>query len=763
MVTDWDALARVVINAASEALCTVFYALEPLGVEIFWALSLMALLRLALSALKTPPAGAVSEAGILPAWLEWSLVGAATLLGAAVRLYGREAHPFWWDELLAVWIAGSDSATLVRTLASPAAPASDFTPPLFYSLLHVWQGFFGQGEGAARLLTVAFGVSTIPALHLLAKRLWNTGAGLAAAFLLAVSMTAVSFSQQVRAYSLLALLTVLFLLAAESLRQRMTPRRVLWFALVGVLFLHTHFVAAWVYMGAAAAYLTAEVKMAARGGGKRVLDLLAASVWRWGVIAGAFILAAICPLFSPERMDADHARMLVWIGLGLVGLLFLSVPVRKEDPPRTASGVLRFTGVFALPGLLFLPWMLSTRIWEIIAGKAAHVPGAYGLADLMSAVDYFTGLEWSSTPYLLLVGLLAMFVRKGRSAEVLCGWVVLAAVLAMAAQNRNMNLVRYLMLTQAGYPLLVAVAVAEVADCVANVFRAVGFAPGGEGAWAKVRARSLTLAPLLVVLALFGFVGVVRLSYPTQRPPSEDYRAVAAYLSANGLPCVFFESQNMERALAWNARRGQGLEMKCRQGCPRVFLVNAYPDGRPWASDSEYVRSVTCGVKPAAVFPGLLAYIEAPATPTQAGEHGWTANGMFLANLMASDRLALGGSMLHPTSKKVAGVGRYEAFLPECAPERLKVTIKGLAAGPGSYVSARAWLDGGALEASARIDGSTDLKSDLVEKESSGESTQGRPGRMARTRLHVEVTLYDDGSGAIYSSNAGLAEVTVSY
>ena len=123
-------LDAAIINRSAEALAALRFAADDAGlVTAFWALCLAGALRLAM-ACAAPGAPAAEENG-LPRWLEGGALAAIMVLGAAVRLYGRDALPYWWDELLAVWLAQSDPATQVRSLATPAAPARDFTPPLF--------------------------------------------------------------------------------------------------------------------------------------------------------------------------------------------------------------------------------------------------------------------------------------------------------------------------------------------------------------------------------------------------------------------------------------------------------------------------------------------------------------------------------------------------------------------------------------------------------------------------------------------------------
>jgi hypothetical protein len=266
-------------------------------------------------------------------------------------------------------------------------------------------------------------------------------------------------------WSLLALLAVLFLLTAESLYRRASSFNTAFYLICGTLFLYTHFVAMWVYAGVGAAYFLVIMKNV----GSRLLasSVCRVSTYAWlaGILASGFLLAVVCPLFSSSGLAQGNLLALIWIGTGLLSVIILCAPASSDEEARTGAMDVKYLAVFSLPGLLFSPWLLHTRIWEVIAGKGSYDPNAYGLSALQSTVDFFAGLELSYTPYLLLLGLLALFVRRPRSAILLCGWVVFATGLAMFVQNKNMNLVRYLFLTQAGYPLLMAVGCYEILDC----------------------------------------------------------------------------------------------------------------------------------------------------------------------------------------------------------------------------------------------------------------------------------------------------------
>ena len=130
------------------------------------------------------------------------------LLAAALRTLRLGFQPLWWDEGYSVWFA-------THPLAEMAAfTAQDIHPPFYYALLHGWAALLGTGPAALRLLSVIIGVVTIPLLYLVARRMLSARAALLATLLLTISPLHVYYSQEVRMYGLVALLSVGILAAA---------------------------------------------------------------------------------------------------------------------------------------------------------------------------------------------------------------------------------------------------------------------------------------------------------------------------------------------------------------------------------------------------------------------------------------------------------------------------------------------------------------------------------------------------------------------
>src|ERR1700736_513856 len=89
------------------------------------------------------------------------LLAAIVLLALAVRLLRLGETSLWIDEIWSIRIAGLPWKTFFWTVRN-----QDPNMSVYYALLHVWS-LFGQSEFAARSLSVAAGVATIPALYAL--------------------------------------------------------------------------------------------------------------------------------------------------------------------------------------------------------------------------------------------------------------------------------------------------------------------------------------------------------------------------------------------------------------------------------------------------------------------------------------------------------------------------------------------------------------------------------------------------------------------
>ncbi len=301
------------------------------------------------------------------AWVPWAL-GAAIAVGAAIRFATLGVQSYHHDE---AWTAGVVlHSNLFTTLDKVSGTES--TPPLYYLLAWGWSKLFGTGEWGLRSLSALFGVATIPVVYLIGRRMAGGAAGAAAAALAAVCPALIWYSQEARAYALLVLLSSLafffFLRARDGLRRR----DLVWWALLSVLAMATH------YFGAMPAAIEAALLLV--GAGRRAAALRAIAA----VIVGGLALAPL----ALHQGSAGHAD---WIGR-------LGMPTRlKETAVTFASGE---TGRFidqplhsryAVLPLALLAVALALLVWRAsaseqrAAGLAVAVAGGTLLLALLAA------------------------------------------------------------------------------------------------------------------------------------------------------------------------------------------------------------------------------------------------------------------------------------------------------------------------------------------------------------------------------------------
>jgi 4-amino-4-deoxy-L-arabinose transferase-like glycosyltransferase len=179
----------------------------------------------------TPVEPFVSRSAIVKATF---LVIAITVFGAVLRLYGLADESLRLDEgYLYARITSSYWGTLTHW-------DTQWQGMLFAVVEKMWCDIFGHSEVSLRLLPALFGILTVPALYLLGRTLFSSGAGHIAALLVAVNPCAIYFSQDARPYSLFLLLSVVSAyFAIRSLRSESGRPRVL-FALSALAGLYVH-------------------------------------------------------------------------------------------------------------------------------------------------------------------------------------------------------------------------------------------------------------------------------------------------------------------------------------------------------------------------------------------------------------------------------------------------------------------------------------------------------------------------------------------
>src|SRR3954463_13711389 len=166
---------------------------------------------------------------------------ALTVLAAAVRFSTLSVQSYWLDEAVPVHLLRESFGDMIA-----AIPDSESTPPLYYVLAWLWSKLFGTGEVGLRSLSALFGTATIPLAYMAGARLVTRRAGLVLAALATVNPLLVWFSQEARAYALLALLATASVALFARALERPTARGLTGWAVVCALALAAHYFAIFV-------------------------------------------------------------------------------------------------------------------------------------------------------------------------------------------------------------------------------------------------------------------------------------------------------------------------------------------------------------------------------------------------------------------------------------------------------------------------------------------------------------------------------------
>lgn len=282
-------------------------------------------------------------------------------LAWGLRLYRLADKAVWFDEGWNAWMARFDLAEIVRRVST------DTAPPLHFWLLHLWRAGLGESAFALRLLSAAAGVLAVAVTYRLGQRIGGPGVGLLAAGLLAVSRFHISWSQEIRMYSLGALFAALALWGALRVWDRGGWQDYAIYMVGVTAGLYNHYLAAFVWL----AILVAWVWEVAAGWGQRHQPTQARR-WAGWLAAQLVILGLFAPwlVYAVGRMRSWSAEAPITFFTFLKvtwTTLSLGIPAAVESfAPLTLPLALAVGG-----GLLWLAGSALRR------ADAARSPTAY--------------------------------------------------------------------------------------------------------------------------------------------------------------------------------------------------------------------------------------------------------------------------------------------------------------------------------------------------------------------------------------------------
>jgi mannosyltransferase len=164
-----------------------------------------------------------------------------TGFGALIRFATLGQQSFWIDEGWTYQLLHRSFGAMLSTI-----PHTERTPYLYYVLAWPWAHIFGFSEAGIRSFSALFGTLTILVVYIVGRELRDSMAGLIAAAIAATNPLLVWYSQEARAYSLLAFLTSVQLVFFCRLLRGESRRSVWGWGIVSVLAIGTHYFAAFV-------------------------------------------------------------------------------------------------------------------------------------------------------------------------------------------------------------------------------------------------------------------------------------------------------------------------------------------------------------------------------------------------------------------------------------------------------------------------------------------------------------------------------------
>ena len=352
-------------------------------------------------------------------------LAAILIAGCLLRLYKLTAFSLWFDESVSFALSNLPLTQLITHVAR------DSHPPLYFVVLKIWRGCFGDSLFALRSLSLVFQVAAVWFVYRFVKAAFDDRRfALIAALLVAVNPFQIQYARETRMYAMgvcLVLATSLLLVRAIRSKWR---RDWIWYGIACGACLYTHYY----LIFAIAAHALVIAGLCASAPAPRAARLIRSSVLAFGIAAALF--APWLPTFVSQ---VRSVREDFWI------------------PPATLERLLRVPWALVLGGsdsewtpMLWVTMLaVALGVLLVVAIRRAHgwpawlviaqatLPIAASLALSMVRPIFvdryflFASAFWS----ILIAGILARIRgRSLRRAAVAC--VVLFSV-AMLLKNLN--------------------------------------------------------------------------------------------------------------------------------------------------------------------------------------------------------------------------------------------------------------------------------------------------------------------------------------
>ncbi len=250
-------------------------------------------------------------------------------MGTVLRLYGIQSESAWCDEAVTLLYLPADNLHDFMQgiwIPDPHAPIT----PLYHWIAFAWSQIFGGTMLAMRMMSIVLGLLAIPLLYAIGRRLFNTQAGIYAAYFGALSQVQIYFSQEVRFYSLMTLLALISFYALLRALEDMQAR---WWVLHGIvnfamLFVHPF---APIFYGTVGLYLVYQYWRTPR------------IVFLWGTCHVAFIILRVLHILWLDYDMGEHGILFTgplpsWREFANAMLLFSGARFTRHNPAEWMPG-----------------------------------------------------------------------------------------------------------------------------------------------------------------------------------------------------------------------------------------------------------------------------------------------------------------------------------------------------------------------------------------------------------------------------------------
>ena len=380
------------------------------------------------------PAVCGPESGTAPpTWAVLPGLAAIILVALLLRTWQLTNESPWWDEIVTLKILDAPSVVEFVQLERAADPPMT---PGYFALAYYWSRLAGTSTIAMRWLSVLLGLLALPLTYVLARRLYNPTAALIAAAAHAAALPHVYYSQEVRVYALVTLLT---LVSTYAFWRTLQDQRPAWWTVhlaANFLLTFTHLFTVLLFVAQGCFLLVLRWRQP---------KLVAA----WSAAHGAF-LALLGLWLSTVDLSSVHeaASWMVAPGLrefAMTFLIFAGGRPHNENPAaHLPSGMtldwaltLLFAGVI---GWFVVKTLLQRRDEDRESGGASSAPEALGLLLCWLAIPigllFIASLTWrpcfvyryilfSSLPLYILLGGAVSSIRATRAKALIIGTLVI--------------------------------------------------------------------------------------------------------------------------------------------------------------------------------------------------------------------------------------------------------------------------------------------------------------------------------------------------